>query len=51
MSANIIPAIQIQGISAETLLGQIKEVVKELLPGKTTTPSTNPNRKIKAVVK
>ncbi|GIJ97822.1 hypothetical protein CAPN001_23910 [Capnocytophaga stomatis] len=32
MSANIIPAIQIQGISAETLLGQIKEVVKELLP-------------------
>lgn len=32
MSANTITAIQIQGISAETLLGQIKEVVKELLP-------------------
>ncbi len=36
MSANTITAIQIQGISAETLLGKIKEVVKELLP--TTEP-------------
>lgn len=32
MKANTIPAIQIQGISAETLLGQIKKVVKELIP-------------------
>jgi len=32
MSANLIPAIQIQGITAETLLGQIKEVVKDLIP-------------------
>lgn len=32
MSADTITAIQIQGISADTLLGQIKKAVKELLP-------------------
>lgn len=32
MSTNTIPAIQIQGINAETLIGQIKKVVKDLIP-------------------
>lgn len=32
MSKNNFTAIQIQGISAETLIGQIKKVVKELVP-------------------
>jgi excisionase family DNA binding protein len=32
MSTNTFTAIQIQGISAETLIGQIKEVLKDLLP-------------------
>ncbi|MDO5106427.1 helix-turn-helix domain-containing protein [Capnocytophaga sp.] len=45
MSANIIPAIQIQGISAETLLGQIKEVVKELLP-KSQPQVQNPTERL-----
>tara|TARA_R110001606_G_C15227324_1_gene634738 strand:- start:37 stop:333 length:297 start_codon:yes stop_codon:yes gene_type:complete len=32
MGANTIPAIQIQGITAENLIGKIKEVVKDLIP-------------------
>jgi excisionase family DNA binding protein len=32
MKVNSIPAIQIQGISAEALIGKIKEVVKDLIP-------------------
>jgi excisionase family DNA binding protein len=42
MSTKQIPAIQIQGISAETLIGQIKEVVKNLIP--TPQPQTNSDR-------
>lgn len=38
MSANTFTAIQIQGINAETLIGQIKEVVKDLIP--TPQPQT-----------
>lgn len=32
MNENKFTAIQIQGITADTLLGQIKEVVQELIP-------------------
>ena len=32
MSTTTIPAIQIQGINAETLIGQIKEIVKKAIP-------------------
>ncbi len=37
-------AVQIQGITAETLIGQIKEVVKDLMP--TPHPQTQTDRLI-----
>ncbi|TCI85322.1 helix-turn-helix domain-containing protein [Tenacibaculum sp. M341] len=42
MNANLIPAIQIQGITAETLIGQIKEVLKDLNP--TQQPQTTTDK-------
>ena len=42
MSASTMTAIQIQGITAETLVGQIKEVVKQLIP--TPQPQTSTDR-------